>query len=88
MSKTIQPGEAANRSRTIEGRRSMCGKFYSRLNTPSSERRYFKIGNKESERSSYYKWRPDVEEQPSNAIHDSRARYSMDMTMTPADRNS
>ena len=85
-SKTIQPDRLVNRSQTTDGRRSLCGKFYSRLNTPSSERRHFKIGNKESERSSYYKWRPDVDEQPSNPNLNSKARYSIDMT--PVNGNS
>ena len=53
---------ALDRSRTIQDRKSNCGRIYSRANTPSSERRYLKMGNKDSEPSSYYKWRPDVDD--------------------------
>ena len=33
------------------------------MQTPSSDRRYGRFRNKQNETSSYYKWRPEVEEE-------------------------
>ena len=46
---------------TIDSNQYRTGKIYNRNQTPSTSRRKFKGGNTE-ERSSYYKWRPDVEQ--------------------------
>ena len=52
------PDPRFERSRTIETRKSKCGKFYLRSGGSYSNWRYLKENNNESERSSYYKWKP------------------------------
>lgn len=57
-SKTIHP--ALQRSRTIQERKSQCGRIYTRIKTPSSGRSVM-FGAKDGETSSYYKWRPKAD---------------------------
>ena len=50
------------RSRTIQSRKSNCGKIFTRLKTPSSDRANIRFGSRDSETSSFYKWKPQAED--------------------------